>query len=102
MFSLSPIRKWLIMRQMSKRDTLGGKVRPMAYALMLGAGGVYWGWRHIRERRMVDAEVRRLREALTSIANNSCCPPCREAGLVAKRALNPTPPQGQPDDTLGV
>lgn len=28
-----------------------------------------------------------LREALTSIANNTCCGPCREAGLVARKAL---------------
>lgn len=31
---------------------------------------------------------REIPEALTSIAKNTCCEPCREAGLVAKAALN--------------
>jgi hypothetical protein len=30
----------------------------------------------------------RLREALRSIANNTCCGSCREAALVAKAALS--------------
>jgi tRNA(Phe) wybutosine-synthesizing methylase Tyw3 len=33
------------------------------------------------------AENQRLREALQSIANNTCCEPCQEAKLVAKAAL---------------
>ena len=44
------------------------------------------GW----QKRAEAAESReaRLREALESIANNSCCTPCREAGMVARQALN--------------
>lgn len=33
------------------------------------------------------AAEQRYKRALESIAANSCCPPCREAGLVAKAAL---------------
>lgn len=37
-------------------------------------------------------DVERFRVALLSIANNSCCTPCREARLVARNALGlPTP-----------
>ena len=32
-------------------------------------------------------EIERLRAALESIANNTCCDPCQEAKLVAKAAL---------------
>jgi Flp pilus assembly CpaF family ATPase len=35
----------------------------------------------------MDAENERLRKALKSIADNTCCGPCREAGLVAREAL---------------
>ena len=35
----------------------------------------------------LEAEVRRLREALQSIASNTCCEPCQEAKLVAQAAL---------------
>lgn len=35
-----------------------------------------------------EAEVVRLRQALESIAKNSCCAPCREAGLFARAALS--------------
>jgi len=41
------------------------------------------GWR-IRELR---AENQRLREAIESIAKNTCCEPCQEAALVARQAL---------------
>lgn len=37
------------------------------------------------------AEVARLREALRSIADNSCCGACREAALVARAALQEKP-----------
>ena len=33
------------------------------------------------------AEVERLREALSSIARNTCCDRCQEAALVARAAL---------------
>jgi hypothetical protein len=33
-------------------------------------------------------ELERFRGTLTSIANNSCCTPCREAALVARAALD--------------
>ena len=38
---------------------------------------------------MVEAadEIERLREALQSIANNSCCGTCQEAALIARKAL---------------
>lgn len=32
-------------------------------------------------------EIERLREALQSIANNTCCDGCQEAALVARKAL---------------
>jgi hypothetical protein len=32
-------------------------------------------------------EIQRLRSALQSIADNTCCDGCQEAALVAKRAL---------------
>lgn len=38
------------------------------------------------------AEVARYREALESIAANTCCEPCQEAKLVAKSALATQPP----------
>lgn len=38
-----------------------------------------------------EAEVARLREALRSIADNSCCGACREAALVARAALQEKP-----------
>jgi len=34
-----------------------------------------------------EAKIERLRAALESIANNTCCDPCQEAKLVAKAAL---------------
>ena len=34
-----------------------------------------------------DAEIKRLREALQSISNNTCCDNCKEAALVARAAL---------------
>lgn len=39
------------------------------------------------ERDALEAQNRALREALTSIANNSCCTGCQEAKLVARAAL---------------
>jgi len=36
------------------------------------------------------AEIERLREALGSIARNSCCDKCQEAALVARKALGET------------
>ena len=38
---------------------------------------------------MIEAatEIERLREALQSIAKNTCCDTCREAALVARKAL---------------
>ena len=40
-----------------------------------------------------DAEIERLREALESIAANTCCDKCQEAALVARAALASTDPQ---------
>ena len=37
--------------------------------------------------RMAYYEIKRLREALQSIANNSCCGTCQEAALIARKAL---------------
>jgi hypothetical protein len=37
------------------------------------------------------AEVLRLREALSSIARNTCCGGCQEAALVAHAALGEAP-----------
>lgn len=37
--------------------------------------------------RQKDEEIKRLREALESIANNTCCGKCQEASLWAKKAL---------------
>ena len=34
-----------------------------------------------------DAEIKRLREVLQSISNNTCCDNCQEAALVARAAL---------------
>jgi hypothetical protein len=34
-----------------------------------------------------DRQIAAFRQTLESIAANSCCQPCREAGLVAKAAL---------------
>ena len=34
-----------------------------------------------------DAEIERLREALSSIAMNTCCGTCQEAALIARAAL---------------
>jgi predicted nuclease with TOPRIM domain len=34
-----------------------------------------------------EEEIKRLREALSSIARNTCCDKCQEAALVAKQAL---------------
>lgn len=42
------------------------------------------------------SDCARLREALVSIANNSCCRPCREAALVARAALAPEEPKEEP------
>lgn len=42
------------------------------------------------ERRDLKAENERLRTALESIAANTCCDKCREAGLVARTALRLT------------
>ena len=39
------------------------------------------------EGNALRAEVTKLREALESIANNTCCDRCQEAALVAKAAL---------------
>ncbi len=36
----------------------------------------------------LEAENERLRAALRSIANNTCCGPCQEAAVVARAALN--------------
>ena len=36
----------------------------------------------------LSSENARLREALGSIARNTCCDPCREAALVARAALS--------------
>jgi len=38
-------------------------------------------------RQQAEQERERLRTALESIANNSCCTPCREAGMFARSAL---------------
>lgn len=35
----------------------------------------------------LEAENKRLREVLQSIASNTCCEPCQEAKLVAQAAL---------------
>lgn len=34
-----------------------------------------------------DAEIKRLRDVLQSISNNTCCDNCQEAALVARAAL---------------
>ena len=41
------------------------------------------GW----NTRAYEEENKKLREALQSIAGNSCCAPCQEARLVAEKAL---------------
>lgn len=46
----------------------------------------YWGDRCCK----AEAENLRLRSALQSIANNTCCEGCQEAAKVARAALNPT------------
>ena len=38
---------------------------------------------------MLEADVERLRAALESIADNTCCGTCQEAALVARTALSP-------------
>lgn len=38
---------------------------------------------------MLEADVERLRAALESIAENTCCGTCQEAALVARTALSP-------------
>lgn len=45
-------------------------------------------------------EIERLRTALTSIANNTCCDRCQEAAKVARAALEPSPHSGG-KSTLG-
>lgn len=40
------------------------------------------------------ARAERFREALESISKNSCCAPCREAGLFAKSALDSAKKEG--------
>ena len=42
---------------------------------------------YIKERYEAADEIARLREALQSIANNTCCDKCQEATLVARAAL---------------
>ena len=41
-------------------------------------------------REIKTDEIRQYREALSSIAANTCCDKCREAALVAKDALSAT------------
>ena len=38
-------------------------------------------------KEKADDEIERLREALQSISNNTCCDNCQEAALVARAAL---------------
>jgi hypothetical protein len=44
-------------------------------------------WTDAEHITALEAQNRALREALTSIANNSCCTGCQEAKLVARAAL---------------
>lgn len=46
-----------------------------------------------------EAEIAALRQALQSIAANSCCTPCREAALVAQAALRPAGSAPTRDDS---
>jgi len=39
------------------------------------------------DREKQDAEIKRLRDVLQSISNNTCCDNCQEAALVARAAL---------------
>lgn len=43
-----------------------------------------------KDYQVLRASNARLREALESIAHNSCCDKCQEAALVARAALAPT------------
>jgi hypothetical protein len=47
---------------------------------------------------VAEAQIAALREALTSIANNSCCDRCQEAALVARQALSVTAVAGTVDE----
>lgn len=51
----------------------------------------------VEEHAAQKQEIRILRLALTSIANNSCCSGCQEAALVAQKALKEATrdPQGK-------
>ena len=62
-----------------------GKGRDQAVAIIESALT-----RHAADLAQAQAETARLRETLTSIANNSCCPPCQEAAQVARAALKET------------
>ena len=42
--------------------------------------------RALDELQKQDADIERLREALESIADNTCCDGCQEAALVARKA----------------
>ena len=48
----------------------------------------HWAVREIEKQRV---EIERLREALTSIASNTCCGGCQEAARVARKALEAKP-----------
>lgn len=54
-----------------------------------GDGLRAWDWMREAADRIERETARadRLASALKSIAGNTCCTPCREAGLVAARAL---------------
>ena len=41
----------------------------------------------VDEYNKLKTEIERLREALRSIASNTCCDRCQEAALVARAAL---------------
>lgn len=45
----------------------------------------------IEKRKAAEAERDRLRDALRSIAANTCCDTCREAALAARAALDDKP-----------
>lgn len=48
-----------------------------------------------KERDELQARLTRLDAALQSIAKNTCCGPCQEAALVARKALQNQPPRGR-------
>lgn len=72
----------------------------------IGSGAQPDGWPtsytiHDTEWRTIREALTRYEEALQSIENNNCCSPCREAALVAMRALAESHPLKNKCDHVG-